>query len=1028
MVSLHGRIRFELGLYLVIVLSVLVTAALLLVLISRQINAASEVTADQAFRQEAARVEAEIGQLFSTPLKSAAVLADQPAAGVAIDGDGMTHPAVPIVMALLRHNPDLFSGYVGRADGSFLQVIATHGDPRILKAQQAPEGTEIIVRAIAAVRDVRVERWSFLDQAGGMLSRVTQPDPTYDPRQRPWYRESLTRDGADVGQPYAFNSIAAPGITASQRLPDGSGVAGFDLTLTRLDSLVQDQQVSARSAVLLTTRDGRLLAANRGAWLDGDAPAPLTDLRLDPRLPGALSRLADDATASSRLVGASDLAVADSAAAAWPLIVRRAPVLAGSQGEMRIAIAAPLADFNGSVRVLRNRILLFSFLLLLLLLPANHFGARRLSRTLTLLAAEARRIRDWDFGGTAPQRSVIHEFAVLSDTFQRMKGSLVERTRRLESTQDQLARLIEIGIALSAERDSGVLMHRILSEAKALTKADGGTLYIRTEDNQLGFRIMLNDSLGIAPSAGETASEQSPVPLFDAEGQSNHRHVASHAVHSRASVNIADAYDTAEFDFSGTRSFDARNGYRSRSMLTIPLMPRGGEVIGAIQLINALDPATGAVQPFAIEVQRIAEAMASVAATALFNRSLLDAQERLTDSLIQVTVGAIDTKSPYTGGHCARVPELAMMLARVACAVEEGPLAAFRFETPDEWHEFQVGAWLHDCGKLTTPEHIVDKATKLEAIYNRIHEIRMRFEVLLRDSEIAMLRTVLDGGDPDAARREHAERTAILHDEFAFIANCNVGGEFQSEDTNTRLREIGRRVWLRQFDDRLGLSHIETERLEGIPAPALPAAESLLADKPNHRMKRGAAEGLYPEHLGFKMKIPEHLFDQGELHNLSISRGTLTEEDRFKINEHIIQTLVMIDRMPFPAHLRRVPEYAGTHHETISGTGYPRRLAGDALSVPARIMMVADIFEALTASDRPYKKAKSLSEAVDILSGFRDRGHIDADVFDLFLTSGIYREYAERYLSAEQIDQVDIERYLARPSLESERGPARASA
>jgi HD-GYP domain-containing protein (c-di-GMP phosphodiesterase class II) len=1012
--SLQGRLRYETGLYLVIVAAIVLVSASLLAAVTSQINNASEANADQLFGREAARVEAELGLLFSTPIKGAAILADQPAASAAIAGDGLNHPAFPIIAATLRQDPNLYSGYIGRADGSFLQIIPTHGDPRVIGALHAPSGTGLIVRAISAESGgARVERWTYFGGGGARLGQDTHADPAYDPRTRPWYLESMARAGPDVGQPYLFSSIAALGVTASQRLPDASGVVGFDLTLTQLNRLVGAQRVSPRSAVILTTRNDRFIGDSHVAWLGDDDPAPLADLRQDRHLISALLALPEVTPPANRLVDAADLPAAGADRVTWPLIVRTARLFAGREGEMRVAIAAPFADFNESLHALRNRILIFAGVLLLVSLPASHFGARRLSRPLKLLTAQVRRIQDWDFSGATPPRSAIREFAALSDAFESMKETLLERTQSLERAQDRLTRLIETGIALAAERDSNALMRHILSEAKSLTRADGGTLYIRGNDQRLSFRYMLNDTLGIGPDPVEIPSDRPAVPMLDAAGRPNHRNVVSHAVHRRASVNIADAYDTELFDFSGTRDFDARNDYRSRSMLTIPLMPQGGEVIGAIQLINAKDPATGAVVPFALEVQRIAEALASVAATSLFNRMLLDAQDKLMDSLIQITAGAIDTKSPYTGGHCERVPELAMMLARAACDVDRGPLADFNFATQDEWREFQIGAWLHDCGKVTTPEHIVDKATKLEAIYNRIHEVRTRFEVLLRDSEIAALRAILDGADSAAAWSDHRRRAETLHDEFAFVAGCNVGSEFLSDAKIERIREIGRRTWLRYFDDRLGLSHLEAERLADIPAPVLPASETLLADKPEHRIKRGADDGRYPEHLGFKMKIPEHLYDLGEIHNLSISRGTLTEEDRFKINEHIIQTLVMLDRMPFPAHLRRVPEYAGTHHETISGTGYPRRLAGDELSIPARIVMIADIFEALTASDRPYKKAKSLSEAITILAALRDAKHIDADLFGLFLTSGVYRDYAARFLQPEQIDTVDVTLFLA---------------
>nr|WP_241004133.1 HD domain-containing phosphohydrolase [Magnetospirillum aberrantis] len=594
-----------------------------------------------------------------------------------------------------------------------------------------------------------------------------------------------------------------------------------------------------------------------------------------------------------------------------------------------------------------------------------------------------------------------------------MKETLAVRKQQLEQTQDKLARLIDLGIAMSAERDSNRLMEMVLLGAKELTNADGGTLYIRGDDDRLHFQILRNDTLNVAlGGTSGNAVTIPPVPMFDDEGHANHRNVVSHAVHEQVTVTIADAYDSNTFDFSGTRVFDERNGYRSKSFMTVPLKPRGGDVIGALQLINARQPGSDEVIAFSPEIQRFIEALAAQAATALYNRELLTAQERLMDSMIQLIAGAIDAKSPYTGGHCERVPELALMLAEEATRQTAGPLAAFRFETPEQWREFRIGAWLHDCGKVVTPEYIVDKATKLETIYNRIHEVRMRFEVLLRDAAIERLEAVAAGADAAATDTAFEARKAQLMDDFAFVAECNVGSEFFAPEKVERLKQIAAQTWKRHFDDRLGLAHEELKRYAAHPPAPLPATEPLLSDKPWHVIARdGGINRAYTD-LGFKVPVPENLYNLGEIYNLSISRGTLTVEDHFKIKEHIMQTIAMLERLPFPKHLKRVPEYAGTHHEALAGTGYPRALTAKELSVPARIMAIADIFEALTASDRPYKKAKTLSESVKILSFFKKDGHIDPDLFDLFLTSGVYRDYAERFLLPDQIDDVDVAAYV----------------
>ncbi len=576
----------------------------------------------------------------------------------------------------------------------------------------------------------------------------------------------------------------------------------------------------------------------------------------------------------------------------------------------------------------------------------------------------------------------------------------MERTNELVAALDKLETLVQTGIDLGRERDRMALLRKVLSGGKTLLNCDAGTLYLVTEHKTLRFALRTKDDT--LPSV--------EIPLHDETGAPVERYMATWCALHNAPVVVDDVYAETRFDVSGAKQMDTDTGYRSVSMLTVPLSPREGEVIGVLQFINAMDPETGAVIPFPPELLRFVTAMAAQAAVALDNHQLIQAQEELMDALIKLIAGAIDANSPYTGGHCERVPELAMMLAEEAGKVATGPLADFRFRSEEEWREFRIGAWLHDCGKVTTPEYVVDKASKLETIYNRIHEVRMRFEALLRDARIEQLEAVAAGAEPRAAFAAYEARRAQLAEDFAFVAECNLGGESMAPDKLERLRRIAAQTWQRNFDDRLGLPHVELQRHRGEPA-ALPATERLLADKPHHIVPRTDTRSIDPQ-WGFKVKVPEHLYNYGELYNLGIGRGTLTEEERFKVNEHVMHTLMMLEQLPLPQSMRRVPEYAGTHHETLTGTGYPRKLTAAELSVPMRIMAIADVFEALTAADRPYKKAKTLSESIEILATFKQNRHIDPDLFDLFLSSGIYRRYAEKFLKPEQIDAVDIGRYV----------------
>lgn len=410
-----------------------------------------------------------------------------------------------------------------------------------------------------------------------------------------------------------------------------------------------------------------------------------------------------------------------------------------------------------------------------------------------------------------------------------------------------------------------------------------------------------------------------------------------------------------------------------------------------------------------IELDRLSRSLVEMSESI---REYQESQKRLLDAFIRLIAGAIDAKSPYTGGHCKRVPILARRLLEEADRSREGELAEFRLEGEEAWEEFERGAWLHDCGKITTPEYVVDKATKLETIHNRIHEVRTRFEVLWRDAEIRYYEGLLAGGDRERLERELRREHADLLEEFDFIARVNIGGEFLDGESRERIGQIARRTWLRHFDDRLGLSEEERRRMERLPVRPLPAEERLLEDRPEHRIERTGFDREAYVRAGFTMPVPELLYNRGEIHNLSVERGTLTPEERFKINEHVIQTLKMLERLPLPEGMKRIPEYAGTHHERMDGGGYPRSLKAEELSIPARVMAIADIFEALTASDRPYKKGKKLSVTLKIMAGMARDGHIDPRLFRLFIRSGVYREYAENYLKAKQIDEVKMEEIL----------------
>jgi len=526
-------------------------------------------------------------------------------------------------------------------------------------------------------------------------------------------------------------------------------------------------------------------------------------------------------------------------------------------------------------------------------------------------------------------------------------GNLTVRTllRRLEQ-------LNAIGIALSVETEPLKLLELILDGAQAMTNADGGTIYSVINDSALRFDLLRNGTLQLAMGgANRPPINYPPVQLVQADGTPNHASVVAHCVLSGSTINIPDAYHAHGFDFANTRAFDARTGYQSISILTVPMRNHENVITGVLQLINARDE-QGATIPFDETVQRSIESLASQAAIALTKHELIEGMRTLFESFVQLIAAAIDEKSPYTGGHCRRVPELTMALAEATARTRQGPLAGFTMSDADRY-ELRIAAWIHDCGKITTPESVMDKATKLQTIYDRIGVVETRFEIIRRDQEIERLRDELHGHGLRTAD-QHAQAARSLDDDLTFLRRVNQGGEFMKDEDVARVHAISRITW------------------------------------------RGPEGALQP------------LLTENEVRNLTIAKGTLLPEERRIINHHIVATIRMLEALPYPKHLKRVPEFAGGHHERMDGKGYPKGLTREQMSVQARIMGIADIFEALTADDRPYKAAMRLSTALTILGRMACDGHIDPDLFVVFIREGVYLDYARRFLRPEQIDEVDL--------------------
>jgi HD-GYP domain-containing protein (c-di-GMP phosphodiesterase class II) len=1026
-------IRFHFVLMFCIGLVVLAMTLVTVVIALQAGTRASRETASTLFGHSTVLVQEKLDRLFDDLLELALIGAGMPGASSPVRGNGGAHPDREFMVQLIATHPSLYSVYIGNKDGSFLQVI--NGSAAANEAMQAPARTAFMLRAISGTGKARTQYWTFLNTRGETLGQRREANPDYLPAQQDWFKGAHAGTGTYLSPPYSFNTIHAPGISAARAIPGTDAVFGADFTLQEIKDFIGGIKVSSGGFLLVYDQDSRLLACS------DTAAARLGEETAVLELPGPRAKALFAAARTSRSNLPPDMT-------GW--LTSFATLETGRQEKLAILAAAPVGDFNGPFDSMRRDLLIMSLVTLAIALPVTYLLSRRLTAKLAFMARDADRISRFDFQAELAGHSAISEINQLAGGFDSMKQTIAERNAALDqamadlkltlekqdSTREKLATLVDLGGKLSSLHDINELCEEILHGAMDLTHAVGGSLYLRGElenSNNLEFKIVINKQL-VGFDQGGTSGKPvtlKPVPIVLPDGSTNHHHAVADAFNEDKTINIPDAYNYEGHDLSGTRGFDQFTGFRTVSILTVPLKPLGREPIGALQLLNAGDPATGQVIPFSKGIEDLVKALAAQAATALSNQALLEEQARLLEeqarlieelkalskATINVIVDAIDAKSPYTGGHNKRVPEIAALLADATRSVAEGPLAGWAARYENIPQQFELATKLHDCGKITTPEYVVDKATKLETIYNRLHEVRTRFEVLLRDARIERHQRVLKGGKKAQAAADAwlAEEEARLQADFAFLAECNLGSESMAPELVERLAAIATRTWTRHFDDTIGISWEENSRIPDEERVPLPATEFLLADKARHRIPRPKDALKRYEKLGFQDPTPDLMYNQGEVYNLGIVKGTLTFEERFKINEHIRQSIVMLTNLTANRpNLGNVVEWAGGHHETLKGTGYPYRRNAETLSIPARILAIADIFEALTAKDRPYKKAKTLSEAVKILFDYKKKSHIDPVLFDLFLSSGVYREYAEKYLDPSQLDEVDVSQYVGK--------------
>jgi HD-GYP domain-containing protein (c-di-GMP phosphodiesterase class II) len=853
---------------------------------------------------------------------------------------------VVVLADILAYNPLLASVYAGYPNGEFFLLRRLH-TPELRQLFDAPAQAGWLVQSMTRASDGRLSgQWHYLDASLRRLRSQNLPDYQFDPRQRPWYQSAQGTAGQHLTSPYIFYTSRQIGVTLSERSRDGRAVLGLDVDISDIGEEMKALRYTPNTEIAVVDAQQRVVAYP-GAIQHLQRRDDTVSFKTLAELGSpALQALAGNAAQARRTYGF------EAQGERW--YGMRMELDAVPESQLDILVAIPDRDLLGNLRRDLQSQALQGLLIAVLLLPLGWLAGRQIGRAMHRLSTRSRKLARFQFEAAAtPDASPLQEVQELDRVLQHM-GRTVQNFLGITET-------------ISREAQTEVMLGKVLNQLVETTNCVQGVVYLASQDGrELSLAAVSRRRDGAADSA--------------------------HNLPGHVPVATGLAWASEQ---------------RFADSLAIRLRSRQQELLGLLVLQFGADQ-----RDAGDDFRTFAERLSGVLEVSIETRQLIESQQRLLDGVIRLLADAIDAKSPYTGGHCERVPLLAEMFVDRLNGDPTSPYAG-RWNA-EQRYEFKLGAWLHDCGKITSPEHIIDKATKLETIYNRIHEIRTRFEVLHRDALVDYWQALAEGrGDADSLGRALQQRHRQLQDDFAFVAGCNVGSETTDDADLGRLQRVAAQTWQRHFDDRLGLSIEEIRRVRGLARTPLPATETLLADRPEHVVPWGArrppVERGDPANVwGFDMQLPASERNLGELHNLSVRSGTLTAEDRFRINDHIVQTLIMLRRLPWPRHLARVPDIAATHHEKLNGQGYPRRLGADQLTVEDRIIAIADVFEALTAPDRPYKQPKTLSESLDIMARMAREGHLCPEMFGIFLHQGIWREFADRHLAPAQIDAVDI--------------------
>ncbi|UUM32901.1 HD domain-containing phosphohydrolase [Vibrio japonicus] len=845
------------------------------------------------------------------------------------------------VNLIFERNQELASLFYANEQGdlTILRALRSNQDRQRF---DAPEKANLMVHATTISG---ADNYYFLDGNYQQVGKRESMGNQFDPRPRPWFVNASLDGKIRLTDPYFFYFLKTNGVTLSRRSHNGQLVVGADFTLDSLSQQISKLGNSTSSKLILFDTRFTVLAHHQGGVTLGADEEQVTKELSD----SLFASIFEHPTTEPLFKKVTDKF------STWSLTMT--PVSLNDQTQLLLAEATPQKELLSGLFSMRDRQVKVALALLAVSFIIVWFVAQWLSRPLKKLVLQTDSIARFDFKKTRYPKSVIKEVADLTHSIELMEHTLHDLLKLLRET--------------ASNQDFSILAKTIAHQSYLVTKAETIVLYTRAGSNGdydiaanhaiIPFKIDINEFLD------STAWVQQDLSKGD-------------VLHFRRNDNCLAKY---------------RETLYNTDLFMFPLINRNEQLVGILLLgyERAITPEQRDKHAFLRELLSFAE-------LAKENIDKIREQKEMLNAFVELIASAIDTKSPYTGSHCQRVPKLSEMLTKAADA-DKNHFPNFNMSKSD-WESLYLASWMHDCGKVTTPEYVIDKATKLETIYDRIHEVRMRFELLKVQAEVDYWKAMSEGTeDEQALRKTLAEAHQRLDEDFAFVAHCNIGSESMDAEDIDRLHVISQQQWKRTLDDQLGVSWLEKERANS-PVP-LPVMEPLLSDKPIHQIRWPA--GINPKEMwseSFVLEPGKLKYNRGELYNLSIKHGTLTAEERFIINDHIIQTMMMLHRLPYPEHLKDVPEIACGHHERMDGKGYPKGISEIELSIPARVMAIADVFEALTSSDRPYKKAKTLTESIEIMTKMATSGHIDPKLYLLFLEKELDQKYAELFLSPEQ--------------------------